>query len=219
MNAEIPAMFLLGLTGTVHCAAMCGPLVVALAGTSRGGAALAYHVGRITTYTILGGLLGAVGQQFGDASPAGAMGPAAHAQVILSLVSANLLLWLGLSRLGIVPEPAFLSTPASLFGRAGRALRSRGAPGLLVLGLLLGLLPCGLSWAAFARAIAAGSASQGALLVLAFGLGTLPGLVLVGTGAATLARRHARLADILAGILLVGMAATLLARAAPALLS
>jgi sulfite exporter TauE/SafE len=219
MNADLPAMFLLGLTGTVHCAAMCGPLVVALAGTSRGWGALAYNVGRITTYTILGGLLGAIGQHLGDGTPTGAMGPTMHAQVVLSLVSAGLLLWLGLARLGILREPGFLSNPISLFGRAGRALRTGGAPGLLVLGLLLGLLPCGLSWAAFARALAGGSAGEGALLVLAFGIGTLPGLILVGTGAAVLARRHARLADILAGILLVGMAVSLLAQAVPPLLS
>jgi sulfite exporter TauE/SafE len=88
---------------------------------------------------------------------------------------------------------------------------------MFLLGLLLGLLPCGLSYAAFARALAAGGPAQGALLVLAFSLGTLPGLLLVGTGASRFARRHAKLFDVLSGVLLVAMAAKLGIDAAVAL--
>ena len=85
------------------------------------------------------------------------------------------------------------------------------------LGLVLGLLPCGLSFAAFAAALPSGGATEGALAVFAFGLGTLPGLLLLGTAASRLARRHSRVIELLAGLLLIGMAAAMVADGVDAL--
>ena len=59
----------------------------------------------------------------------------------------------------------------------------------LPLGLLLGFLPCGLSYGAFAQALGTGSSAAGALLVLAFAAGTVPGLLLLGTGLSAIFRR------------------------------
>jgi hypothetical protein len=76
----------------------------------------------------------------------------------------------------------------------------------LLFGALMATLPCGLSWAAFARALGAGSAQAAAVLVFAFGLGTLPGLLLLGTGAARLARKAQKVIDLAAAVLILGMA-------------
>ena len=204
------------MLGTGHCVGMCGPLVLALPGRhGRLRAHLLYHLGRITTYTIVGAVLGAVGAELaglgGDGSDLGAV---AQLQVVVSLVSAALLLLFGLVRLGVIGEPAWMAvaSPAKLPGFSGVQRRAaRGGPGvsLVLLGLMLGLLPCGLSFAAFAAALPAGGPIQGGARLLAFGLSTLPGLLLLGTVASGFARRHARAFDLLAGLLLVGMGGSL----------
>ena len=84
---------------------------------------------------------------------------------------------------------------------------------MLPAGLFMGLLPCGLSFAAFARALAAGSPLSGGTLVFIFGLGTLPGLLVVGAGASGIFKRYRRYSDPLSGMLMIGMAASLLADA------
>ena len=98
------------------------------------------------------------------------------------------------------------------YSPALRKIRSRGNPlWLFVMGLILGLLPCGLSYAAFVRALACHSLLDGALLTLVFGLGTLPGLLILGTGAAGLWRRFRAHAEMAAGLLMIAMAASLVA--------
>ena len=85
------------------------------------------------------------------------------------------------------------------------------------MGFMMGLLPCGLSYGAFARALPSGGPVTGGLLVLAFGLGTLPGLLLLGTGAGRLALRFRKPLDILSGLLLLALSASLGARALEAM--
>lgn len=90
---------------------------------------------------------------------------------------------------------------------------------MLLLGMMMGLLPCGLSFAAFTRALPSGSPINGAAMVFAFALGTVPGLLLLGTGASGLARRYQAHSDILAGLLMIFMAAELAVKAFSAILS
>jgi uncharacterized protein len=85
--------------------------------------------------------------------------------------------------------------------------------GIFLIGLMMGLLPCGLSFAAFARALATRSSLEGGLLLLAFALGTLPGLLLIGTGASGIFRKYRKHSEILSGILMIGMAFSLAADA------
>jgi hypothetical protein len=215
-------MFLLGLFGSGHCLGMCGPLVVALPGAyGQWRAHLLYHLGRLATYTLVGALLGAMGGGLVrlGAIPAGqAAAWSARLQVMLSLPVALFLLLLGMHRLGIIPEPDWMAKamPHKLpgFGRVLRRVLDRGgALWLLAMGAMLGLLPCGLSYGAFARALAAGSMGRGALWTLLFGLGTLPALLLLGTGAAALWHRYRPQAELLAGLIMVGMAVALLTEA------
>jgi sulfite exporter TauE/SafE len=85
---------------------------------------------------------------------------------------------------------------------------------MLLIGFVMGFLPCGLSFAAFSRALATANPVNGGLCLVAFGLGTLPGLLFIGTGASHIARRYRRQSDILSGILMLGMGMMLIAKAA-----
>ena len=215
------SMFMLGLFGTGHCLGMCGPLVVALPG--RWGswrAHLAYHAGRILTYTLIGALMGGAGSGFaGAAAPLSnpPLGGMVRLQLLMSALAAVFLLVFGLNRIGILPEPPWLSAinPERIPGlsrRMGKALQANRIQflSLFSLGLMLGLLPCGLSYAAFARALASGSMLNGGFLVLGFALGTLPGLLALGSGAGRVFRRFRRQADILAGLIMIAMALMLI---------
>jgi hypothetical protein len=216
------ALFMLGLLGTGHCIGMCGPLVVALPGqTGRFAAHLAYHAGRIITYGIIGAAMGAAGS--GLIGLAAALGGnpmlwISRAQVGISLLAGLLLLFFGLSRLGFVAEPHWLAMAMPNWMPGWRRLMSKAAGrrsnrDLFLMGLVLGGLPCGLSYAAFAKALSGARVLPGAIMALIFGLGTLPGLLAVGAGAAVLFNRFRRQADILAGLVMIGMAASLLVKA------
>ncbi|MBL0712302.1 MAG: sulfite exporter TauE/SafE family protein, partial [Desulfosarcina sp.] len=84
-------------------------------------------------------------------------------------------------------------------------------------GAAMGFLPCGLSFGAFSRALAVQDPLAGAALTFVFGLGSLPVLLLLGSGLAPLIRRYRRHSDILAGALMVGMAAALVINSATAI--
>jgi sulfite exporter TauE/SafE len=227
---SLGALFLLGLLGSGHCVGMCGPLVLAFPGRVGGlGAQLAYGLGRIATYTLVGIALGSLGAGLGAAG--GVAGDpllwTARAQLGLSVLAAVFLALFGLTRLGLMREPGFLSlaNPARLPGFRSLQTRLAGASAqppaarsrssgalfsLAALGLLLGLLPCGLSYAAFARSLASGGALWGGLMALAFGLGTLPALVSVGLTASRWSVRSRKASDLIAGALMIAMAASLI---------
>lgn len=174
------SLFLIGLLGGVHCLGMCGGIVGALSlGGARWSLLLAYNGGRILSYAAAGALVGALGG-FGltlaDQWPAR----------LAFFVFANLMLvGLGLYLMGMTRVLAPLER---LGGRLWKRLQplgqrflpARSAAQAFPLGLLWGWLPCGLVYSALATALGAGSALNGGLAMLAFGLGTLPNLLLAG---------------------------------------
>jgi len=175
---ELWTAFLLGLVGSLHCAGMCGPLALALpvAGNSRGAfvlGRLAYNAGRVVTYACLGAIFGLVGQ---TAALAGL-------QRWLSL-TAGILILIGLfasARLGLAAP--ITRSVAALKSGLGALLRRRSLGALLLLGLLNGLLPCGLVYVACAGAAATGAIHRAIENMVAFGLGTVPlmlGMTLAG---------------------------------------
>jgi sulfite exporter TauE/SafE len=213
------ALFFLGLSGTGHCIGMCGPLVFAFPGkTGKLSAHLCYHAGRLTTYTMVGILLGGVGLVVAKiASVAGLdyLTAITRLQVLFSLLAGVFLLIFGLGQLGLTHHPQLITvaTPEKIpgFRYLVRTAFLKSNPALMALtGMLMGFLPCGLSYAAFSRALTVSRPIEGGALLLAFGVGTLPGLLLVGTGASVLARRYRKHCDILSGILMIGMAVSLL---------
>ncbi|HEX5817730.1 MAG TPA: sulfite exporter TauE/SafE family protein [Gemmatimonadales bacterium] len=159
MSAYLAA-FVSGLAGSMHCVAMCGGLA-ATAGSRPSGAA-AWHLGRLSTYALLGAVAGTVGKIL----PGPAWIPGAVATVLLC--------WFALAIAGLVPEPR-IRIPG--IGRAGATLANREGLGWRYLfGMTTGLLPCGLVYAALALPVALGHPLAGALAMVAFGLGTVPAL-------------------------------------------
>jgi sulfite exporter TauE/SafE len=195
--ALLATAFVVGLLGGVHCMAMCGGVVAALAlrapagrtGGRSGGALrqLAYNGGRVTTYAILGavaGALGALGLRAPDARPV---------QIALLVAANAIVVLLGLSVAGLPGPARFLERAGGLVWRGVRGLGGRIAPaeslaGAVAAGLVWGFLPCGLVYGVLATAVAAGSAARGALVMAAFGAGTLPNLLAAGLAAETLRR-------------------------------
>ena len=178
--------------GFGHCAAMCGPLVgsLALAAAPGGprrtlGGQLAYHAGRVTTYALLGAVMGATGAFLNVA------GRLAGVQDAVAIGGGVLLVLVGLSAAGISAGLRRVEARVSAgLRRLVRALLEGGGPGRLYpVGLALGVLPCGVSWTAFLAAAGTGSPVRGLLLALAFGLGTVPPLLLVGAAAAAVGAR------------------------------
>jgi hypothetical protein len=212
-RVDLWGMVLLGLLGTGHCIGMCGPIIFAFPGrTGRFLPHLLYHLGRVTTYTAIGGIMGGIGQVMTGAAGDSGAGGLVMVKISLWLIAAALLLVLGVTRLGIIREPGWLNVvsperipgfKSALEGSAG----NRGQAVFFVMGMMLGFLPCGLSYGAFAQALGNASALQGVLATLAFALGTAPGLILLGTGASVLFSRYRRQSDIASGILMTYLAA------------
>lgn len=221
-HLDLTSIFFLGLLGTGHCLGMCGPLVLAFpATTGRFSSHFFYHLGRAATYVAMGVIMGALGSGLSLLAAKGGDEPlvwVVRAQVGLSVLAAVFLLMFGFSRLGFLKEPEWmsLSSPDKIpgFHRVMvSALHTRSSVSMLLLGVMLGFLPCGLSFAAFARALAAGGPFAGGTLTLAFAAGTLPGLLLLGTGVSRIASKYRRISDILSGMVMIGMAASLFADA------
>lgn len=146
--------------GTPHCVGMCGGL--ASAGSRSAQGALAWHAGRLGTYAGLGALAGA----FGHLVPGPAWLPNLVAAVLLVVFAGGLAgLW-----------PPIHGTIPGLSRFAGRLLARGDLPATFLFGATTGLLPCGLLYSALAVPVAAADPLTGALAMLVFGAGTLPGL-------------------------------------------
>jgi len=217
-------LLLFGLVGGVsHCAGMCGPFVLSQVGSRlselpldhsyglarlRGIALLPYHAGRLTTYSLLGavaaGLAGGVERVLLQGLlPALAL--ALAALLLLAIASGRIALVTGSQ--GASPATGGLLGWLPL---KGLFRRPTGLNGYL-LGLGLGFLPCGLIYSALLLAGASGDWRQGGLMMLAFAIGTMPGLLLVGFfGAAIGARWRAALKPWLAPVLLLNAVLLLL---------
>ena len=196
----LAALLLAGLVGSmVHCVPMCGPFVLAQVssrlstiGAARlcerhrvtNGLLLPYHLGRLTTYALLGVLAASAGATLG-AVPALRWVP----PILLLLgaamfaVQAARRLWPKLRphlRAPHLKPPNFMTAgPASIARIAGRIDRARPG-GAFLLGVVLGFLPCGLLYSALAVAGSIGSPALGGLAMLTFGLGTVPALAILG---------------------------------------
>lgn len=165
--------FMIGIVGSFHCVGMCGPLALALPLSSNSfiakfTGAFIYNAGRIVTYSVFGLIFGLIGQTaalFGF-------------QQWLSIgTGAVILLFIIIPKKYKMPHVASNYT-TRFFSRIrlelGRLFTQKNNTSLFVIGLLNGLLPCGLVYMAVAGAIAAGDIGSSILFMAAFGLGTLP---------------------------------------------
>jgi sulfite exporter TauE/SafE len=183
-NAAALSLFLVGLLGGVHCVGMCGGIVGALSFQAekprfgQGVLHLAYNAGRILTYGVAGGIVGGIGQ-------AGVFFAGRHLAPFHYLFANLMLIALGFYMMGVT---RFLAP----FERAGGVLWQKISPlsrrllpvrtvrQAFTVGAIWGWLPCGLVYSALATALTTGSVAGGSYIMLAFGLGTLPNLLLAG---------------------------------------
>src|SRR5262249_20361937 len=171
IEMQLWTAFLLGCVGSLHCAAMCGPLVVALAKarprtrTGRDSAGrVVYHAGRVASYGALGLILGLLGHA---ATPAGW-------QNWLS-IGLGLVLLAGLWAAPKVSLAAPVWKWVALLKNSMRGLLGRNSlAAQALMGALNGLLPCGLVYVAAVGATATGHPFTGVVYMATFGLGTLP---------------------------------------------
>jgi uncharacterized protein len=181
-NMSYGLVFVIGLVASVSsCIAVTGGLLVAVAAkyneatSSRSGfqrlkPLIFFNAGRILSYTLLGGVIGALGS---------ALTLSAEANGILTIVASAVMILLGLQMLKLFPSlGAFLPRMPKLFGHKVHELATRDAEGgAFILGAATFFLPCGFTQALQLYVLAKGSFTIGALTMLAFSLGTLPALL------------------------------------------
>lgn len=169
----IATALLFGLLGSLHCVGMCGPIAFLMPVDHHNPfkkflQILSYHSGRLLTYALIGFLFGAVGERLN-----------------LFGLQQQLSIAVGVSMISavVIPTRIFnrysLSKPAyKLVSRIksalGQQLKNKRKSTFFTLGLLNGLLPCGLVYMAVFGALGTGGAFNGSLYMLLFGLGTIP---------------------------------------------
>ncbi len=196
-------VLLVGLAGSVHCVGMCGGVVSAFsaqprtvipvrvqtqmsARPARAGnveRVLAYNAGRMASYTLAGALAGSVG------GGARLLAQVATAQMIMYWLANLMLVALGLYLMDAWRGVARIEQGGQFLWRRLQPLTVRLQPldspfKLLALGGVWGFLPCGMVYSVLATAMLSGSAARGAAVMLAFGLGTLPMLMVLGVAGA-----------------------------------
>lgn len=196
--AAIFTAFMLGLLSSAHCVGMCGGIMGALtmavppeARQRRFALLLTYNLGRVASYCFMGLLVGMFGQGFVELGGAGWLRILAGLLLIaMGLYLANW--WRGLRYLEAGGR--YLWAYLQPLGKPLMPVNS--LPKALLLGALWGWLPCGLVYSALVYAMSQGAAVNAALLMLAFGLGTLPAVLATGLAAQQFARllqqRHIR---------------------------
>jgi uncharacterized protein len=217
----------IGFLGSLHCLGMCGPLVLAyslqISGTpappSHSGARLfqsgvshhlAFHLGRLFTYGSLGATAGLL---FHLASVDRLL---LDLRSVMTLAGGVLMVLMGFALMRIIPLPGitlFSSSGSKAKARFGRLLGSRSPYSKMVLGMTVGFLPCGLSWAMIVKAATTQHALTGFLVMVAFGLGTVPALFLPGISASLLSLRWRLMGERLAALSVIAMGLILIFKA------
>ena len=215
--SQAPALAALaaGLLGGVHCAGMCGGIAASLSAASRGNPLsrqAAFNAGRIASYTLMGTAAGLLGQA------AILAGPLLGLQTALFVAANVLMIALGLYVAGWGGSVARMEFAGRAVWRRIEPLRRHFFPidstaRALGAGAVWGWVPCGLVYGMLALALATGSAADGALVMAAFGLGTLPAMLGAGLAASKLLSiRSNPYVRRTAGVLIIGLAAFGLAR-------
>lgn len=201
--------FITGLMGTGHCIGMCGGLVGALSLSEAGRKGgwlfhLLYNSGRITTYTFIGAVVGWLGSalaytdKFKLVTRVLLLGSDLFV-ITIGLGTAGLFTWLNFSKLDF-PGPMQLMTKATAGLR-----HLPPALSALPLGLMFGFIPCGYLYAVAITAAQSASVATGAMMMLAFGIGTAPSLFFFGGAAHWLSGRARSWMLRIAGLTVAGM--------------
>src|SRR3990167_1734332 len=193
--------FIIGLIASVSsCLAIVGGLVLSLSAkvsqdnVSDTKTFLLFNVGRLVSFAVLGGVLGAVGS---------AIGINFTFTAILGLLASLVMLFLGLNLVGVFKKNK-IALPSGIFNFFRRIEHKTFTP--LIVGFGTFFLPCGFTQSMQVAALGSGSFMSGFFIMFAFSLGTLPMLVLLSFGSASFAHgKHAPLFFKSAGVVVVGL--------------
>lgn len=203
-NGLFGILLLSGFLGSLgHCLGMCGPLVIMLSiqiknqGLPTKLSHFLFHFSRIIVYAILGAVIGGIGSLLGLGSQINVVAG------ITSAILGILVMAFGMGYLGLLSFLNF-DSPAQWFGRAfKKAIKSGGISGIIILGALNGILPCGLVYSALLLSANGGGVIQGMFGMFLFGLGTIPALIFVGLSAGAISARFRQTLNRMAGILML----------------
>ncbi|MGX5914145.1 sulfite exporter TauE/SafE family protein [Aliidiomarina sp. Khilg15.8] len=201
-NLDLVSAFLMGLAGSGHCLAMCGGLAGAMGLNQSPLRLLVYNLGRISSYMIAGAILGSAIFAVTQLNNQGLVVVRFAAGVMMILLALYITrVWMLLTRL----ERVGVHLWRLLQPLTRHFPTNAGVGRLFVAGMLWGWLPCGLVYSALTWAALAGNAAGGALTMLAFGLGTLPSMLIFGVFSRTLSTvvRSAGFRWLAGGLLLV----------------
>lgn len=176
--AILLSALLLGFMGSFHCAGMCGPIAIALPLHGNtvpqkifGGTL--YNLGRTLTYGVMGALFGLLGQGMKM------IGFQQNISIIMGVLMIISVLFPALFKNQYSMDKSMFSIVGKLKKSIGQLFSIRSFSSLFFIGMLNGLLPCGLVYMAIAGAIGTGNAGQGTLYMILFGLGTIPMLLTI----------------------------------------
>jgi len=160
----------MGGIGTMHCIGMCGPLALSLpvvnsSNTSRFFSTFLYNIGRVITYAVLGAFVGIAGSGFALFG---------YQQLLSVIIGVLIILFLVLPKRKFAKRNIILVFFEKIRSRLGNLFYRKNYRSVFFIGLLNGLLPCGLVYMAIAGAISTASVVKSSLFMAAFGLGTLP---------------------------------------------
>lgn len=179
VNALPYLAFTMGLMSSFHCIGMCGPIALALP-IQKGNkfeqffSLSVYNGGRTLTYALLGMILGSFGSSLAW------IGYLRYLSLFSGILMLSYVFWPAYLDSYFHPPKFWQKFIQLLKKRMDEMLRSRKLQSWFLLGILNGLLPCGLVYMALISSVATGSAVNGGLFMLLFGIGTLPAMMAVG---------------------------------------
>lgn len=167
--------FLLGLLGSFHCLGMCGPIALAISTHDKQrfiSNKIMYNLGRTLTYSLLGLIIGTIGFSLQMA------GLQQGVSIVMGAIIIFLAFWYKKSE-KYVAGAGFFGLGAVLKKNLGKFIRMGGKPAFFASGLINGLLPCGMVYMALLASLALQDPWAGAFYMFAFGLGTIPLMLVV----------------------------------------
>lgn len=185
---SLGTLFIIGILTSVHCIAMCGGINLTQSAVSSQGQKhiakynLEYNLGRVISYSIIGGFAGAIGKAI---SFSGLM------RGIVAIIAGIIMITMAINMLGIGTSfgKIFVHLPEGIYKKLSSKLGGRSS---FVIGLLNGFMPCGPLQSMQIYALSTGSILMGMLSMLFFSLGTVPLMFGLGVLSGKLNRRYTK---------------------------